>query len=61
MKTVNVEYILDGTFVGSEEEVYDTGIKSGDECVVVSKKTWDKLQNFLGSVPFSIQDVMGED
>jgi hypothetical protein len=61
MKNMLVEYIESGTFVGGEEDAFDLGIESGEECVVIPKRTWDKLQNFLGSMPFSIQDVMGED
>lgn len=35
--TITVEYIESGTFVGGEEDVFNANIKTGDECVVMSK------------------------
>jgi hypothetical protein len=44
MKTVNVECIESGTFVGGEEETYDAGIEVGDVCVVMRKEDYKSLK-----------------
>lgn len=36
-KMVEVEYLESGTFQGGEEQCFTAGIKSGDECVVLSR------------------------
>lgn len=47
MKKAHVKYIDSGAFQGDEEDVSLADIKRGEECVVVSKKTWKEIQESL--------------
>lgn len=45
IKSVEVEYIQSGCFQGGEEDTSKAGIKYGETCYVVSKKTLDYLKD----------------
>lgn len=44
MKTVEIEYIESGAFQGGEEDVSTAGIKYGEMCIVMSKKTFSGIK-----------------
>lgn len=43
MKTVLVEYLESGTFIGGEEDSFTARIEPGEVCVVLKKKDFDAL------------------
>ncbi len=42
-KTAEVQYIESGAFQGNESEVEIAGLEEGEECLVVSKNTFNRL------------------
>jgi hypothetical protein len=43
IKTVLVDYIESGTFVGGEENAFVSGIKIGEQCVVLKEEDYELL------------------
>jgi hypothetical protein len=59
MKTVEVDYLEGGTFIGSEEEVFLAGIEYNETCILIKKSDWEKLKvkGLLDDLPYFLEDI----
>jgi hypothetical protein len=44
IKHTKAEYIESGSYQGGEEEAWDIGVRSGDDCVVMKEAEFQKIE-----------------
>lgn len=57
MKTVEVQYIESGTFVGGEEDTSNADIERGEDCLVIKKESLSELQELAKTIQERVRKI----